>query len=143
MMKYVWNKRKGGEAGFTLIELVVVLAILGILVALAVPRYLGARRNAFVAEGDNLLQELKTLTWAYYQQYSTFVGATLDTVGFEPPDDATASCWDIDFGALAAASAAMIGTGDATPGKCAPIVGTVITLTLTGGGGSTRTIVFP
>jgi type II secretory pathway pseudopilin PulG len=51
-----------------LIELVVVLAILGILIALAVPRFLAARKKAYKAEADNILQEAKTLEWAYYQQ---------------------------------------------------------------------------
>ena len=67
---------KPQEHGFTLIELVVVLAILGILIALAVPRYLGARKKAYKAEADNVLQEAKTLEWAYYQQYNLF-----DTTG--------------------------------------------------------------
>lgn len=63
---------KNQERGFTLIELVVVLAILGILIALAVPRYLAARKKAYKAEADNVLQEAKTLEWAYYQQYNLF-----------------------------------------------------------------------
>ncbi len=73
-------------AGFTLIELVVVLSILGIVISLAVPRYLAARKKAYKVEADNVLQEMKTLEWAYYQQYSSFDttpnGAAL---GFAPP----------------------------------------------------------
>ena len=40
--------------------------------ALAVPRYLAARKKAYKAEADNVLQEAKTLEWAYYQQYNLF-----------------------------------------------------------------------
>ena len=72
------------EHGFTLIELVVVLAILGILIALAVPRYLGARKKAYKAEADNVLQEAKTLEWAYYQQYNLF-DTSGTSIGFATP----------------------------------------------------------
>ncbi len=74
----------GKERGFTLIELVVVLAILGILISLAVPRYLGVRKKAYKAEADNLLQEAKTLQWAYYQQYNSF-DTTGASIGFVMP----------------------------------------------------------
>lgn len=141
MMKYFWKKR--GQRGFTLIELVVVLAILGILIALAVPRYLGARRNAFVAEGDNLLQELKTMSWAYYQQYSTWPATlTLAMVGFVAPDDVTASCWDIVITG-AGNTVTMVATGDILPVKCTPASGGILTVTLNGQGASTRALVWP
>ena len=83
---FVNQKRRTAEGGFTLIELVVVLAILGILLALAVPRYLGARRRAYKAEIDNILQEAKTLSWAYYQEYNTFSGiSTAADIGLSMP----------------------------------------------------------
>jgi type II secretory pathway pseudopilin PulG len=65
-----------------LIELVVVLAILGILISLAVPRYLAVRKKAYKAEASNILQEAKTLEWAYYQQYNAFdtTGASIGLV---------------------------------------------------------------
>lgn len=77
MLKFfIDQKRRTAEGGFTLIELVVVLAILGLLLALAVPRYLGARKRAYKAEIDNILQEAKTLSWAYYQERDSFSGIT-------------------------------------------------------------------
>ncbi len=80
------HARRTRERGFTLIELVVVLAILGILLALAVPRYIGFRKRAFKEEIANILQEVKTLSWAYYQEYDTFAPITTATViGFVMP----------------------------------------------------------
>ena len=135
------------ERGFTLIELVVVLAILGILVALAVPRYLGTRRNAFVAEGDNVLQELKTLAWGYYNQYGTWMGITAAnmsaTFGFVEPPDAV-GCWDYDLVADGTAVQLQLrATGDNTPQKCTPVNTGTIILTLNGDGSSSRALNLP
>ena len=88
MLKFFVDQKRRitAEGGFTLIELVVVLVILAILLALAVPRYLGARKRAYKAEIDNILQELKTLSWAYYQEFDTFAPISAVTViGFTMP----------------------------------------------------------
>jgi prepilin-type N-terminal cleavage/methylation domain-containing protein len=66
-----------GEAGFTLVELLVVIVIIGVLASIAVVSYLGFsdRANSTVAKA-NVRTVVPALT-AYYTEHSTYVGATL------------------------------------------------------------------
>ncbi len=73
---FLENMRRSGR-GLTLIELVIVLAIVGLLVALAVPRYLGGRKRAYKAQAFHILLEAKSLSWAFYQDRGPFTGITL------------------------------------------------------------------
>jgi prepilin-type N-terminal cleavage/methylation domain-containing protein len=119
------------QRGFTLIELVVVLAIIGILIAAAVPLYLGARQKAYKAEANNALQEIKTMEWAYYLQYNTFVNGTLASIGFQQPGGAN---WTYTVGTGTAASVVATATGNAGT----PVSTKTMTLTLNSNG-STQT----
>src|SRR5207302_5639605 len=60
-----WRRRnpERSQRGLTLMELVVVLSIIAVLVALALPRYIIPRKNAYKMEAVNILQELKTMEW--------------------------------------------------------------------------------
>jgi len=56
-----------GEEGFTLIEIIAILIILGILAAVAVPRYIDLTANAELRALDAGISELngrESLTWA-------------------------------------------------------------------------------
>ena len=62
------------QQGFTLIELMIVVAIIGILAALAIPAYLDYAVRAQVGEGLNLASSAKTSVTEYYQDRGVFPG---------------------------------------------------------------------
>jgi type IV pilus assembly protein PilA len=65
------------DDGFTLVELLVVLAILGILLAIAVPSYLGFTHRATDATAEANLRAALPSVEAYYTDNKTYVGLTV------------------------------------------------------------------
>ena len=72
------------QQGFTLIELMIVVAIIGILAAIAIPAYQDYTIRAQVSEGLNLGGGSKTAVTEYYQDTGVFPTTNL-LAGLEVP----------------------------------------------------------
>ncbi len=85
--------------GFTLIELLIVVVLIGILAAIAIPKFSATREKAFVASMKSDLRNLASLQELYYDESFSF-GSDLNGLGFTGSEgvsisvaEATGSGW--------------------------------------------------
>lgn len=69
-------KKAFGKRGFTLLELIVVIIIIGILAVLGFTQYVGIIEKGRSAEAKSNLGTLRTLLIAYNQEYGNMTGFT-------------------------------------------------------------------
>jgi type IV pilus assembly protein PilA len=64
--------RVNGRKGFTLIELLIVVVIIGILAAIAIPKFASTKEKAYLASEKSDLRNLATSEEAYFSGNQTY-----------------------------------------------------------------------
>jgi type IV pilus assembly protein PilA len=68
--------------GFTLIELLIVVVIIGILAAIAIPKFASTKEKAYVTAMRSDLRNMMTAQESYFSDYGTYTSITADLKGF-------------------------------------------------------------
>jgi len=86
-------KINGNRKGFTLIELMIVIAIIGILTALAAPSFISYRIKGYNASSNTDIRNAFVAAQAYFSDYpdGTITGPNLISYGFRSSSNVTLS----------------------------------------------------
>jgi type IV pilus assembly protein PilA len=68
--------------GFTLIELLIVVVIIGILAAIAIPKFASTKQKAYITAMKSDLRNLLTAEESYFSDYGTYATGTGQLTGF-------------------------------------------------------------
>jgi type II secretion system protein G len=105
-------KNLRNSKGFTLIELMIVVVIIGILAAIAIPKFTSVSNGAKQAEAEPILKQMCTLADAVQLKNGSYPAAITDLTGWAEPN---AKYFDFTY-AAGAATATPGGTEGAQPG---------------------------
>ncbi|WP_421164549.1 prepilin-type N-terminal cleavage/methylation domain-containing protein [Aeromonas dhakensis] len=118
------------QAGFTLIELVIVIIILGILAVTAAPKFLNLQDDARKAAADGVKASLQSASQMVYSKAAilgiestsgavSVAGSTINTVFGYPTTDDVGNTVTLDGWAVVSGTSGTFKPNDQSNGKCA------------------------
>jgi prepilin-type N-terminal cleavage/methylation domain-containing protein len=120
------------ERGFTLIEMLIVLVVMGILVVVLVPRWQSARSKAMVATMKSDLHNLAMAEEAYFFDHAMYTTSVPMLTAFSSSRGVTVTINETTMGGWSATAVhsgtsrqCFLYTGNVTPVGVAPVEGQV------------------
>ena len=103
------------KKGFTLVELMIVVVIVGILASVAVPMYRTNVKKAMASEGVALMGTVRTAQRVYFAEHQTYcASANVADLGVDTSGNKYFASFSITTATGAAFTATTTGTGDAS-----------------------------
>lgn len=108
------------QRGFTLIELLIVVVIIGILAAVAVPKFSSTKGKAYLAAMKSDLKNFASAQESYYYDHSVYYNGAVPNaaLSFSPSSGVNITITAADVGGWAATAA-----HDIVPNTCSIFVG--------------------
>ena len=114
------QSRHSPEEGFTLVELMVVVAIIGVLSAIAVPNFKKYQAKAKTSEAKIHLAAAYTALQSFYSDYDTYHNC-LSYMGYNPSNEADQRYYAVGFYVAAAAGLGTIATANGVDATACPL----------------------